>query len=172
MRPNFSFLKIFLFLFSFLIFNSSFLIATIRYVNPNGNNIPPYLTFEDGAWKIQDCIDVSFFNDTIYVANGVYEEQVVMIPGLSLIGSGTDSCIVDSSGFPLTNNRTITMLDSCLVKVSTSVQVIILTMVRGIYTEGQTALVTENKFSNANTGIIWESIFKCIKITFLILGGE
>jgi hypothetical protein len=76
-----------------------------------------------------------------------------MINGLSLIGAGTDSCIVDSRSFPLTNNRTITMKDSCFVKgfyIRTSNN---LDYGYGIYTIGQTGLVTENKFSNANTGI-------------------
>ena len=127
--------------------------ATIRYVDKNGLNIPPYDSIQNAAWKIQDCINVSFFGDTIYVANGVYEEQVVMIPGLSLIGNGTDSCIVDSRSFPLTNNRTVTMYDSCLVRgfyIRTSNT---LTYGRGIYTEAQTGLITENKFSNSNHGI-------------------
>ena len=61
--------------------------ATIRYVDKNGLNIPPYDSIQNAAWKIQDCINVSFFGDTIYVANGVYQEQVVMIDGLSLIGA-------------------------------------------------------------------------------------
>src|SRR3972149_11870443 len=70
--------------------------ATIRYVSKTGLSIPPYITWETAADSIQKCINISVFGDTIYVANGVYEEQVVMIPGLSLIGAGTDSCIVDT----------------------------------------------------------------------------
>ncbi|MBV6421703.1 MAG: hypothetical protein DAHOPDDO_02984 [Ignavibacteriaceae bacterium] len=132
--------------------------ATVRYVNKTGNSTPPYITWETAADSIQECINVCVFGDTIYVANGIYEEQVVMIPGLSLIGSGTDSCIVDSRSFPLTNNRTITMLDSCLVKgfyIRTSNN---FDYGRGIHTEAQTGLITENKFSNANIGIVlWES---------------
>jgi len=114
---------------------------------------PPYITWETAADSIQECINVSVFGDTIYVANGVYEEQIVMIDGLSLIGSGTDSCIVDSRSFPLTNNRSITMQNSCLLKgfyINTSNNLV---YGRGIYTEGQTGLITENKFSIANTGI-------------------
>ncbi len=156
MRPNFSFQKIFLFLFPFLIFNCSFLIetpATIRYVSKTGLSIPPYTTWETAADSIQKCINICVFGDTIYVANGVYEEQVVMISGLSLIGAGTDSCIVDSRSFPLTNNRTITMQNACIVKgfyIRTSNN---FDYGRGIYTQGQTGLITENKFSIGNTGI-------------------
>ncbi len=127
--------------------------ATVRYVSKTGSSTPPYITWETAADSIQECINVSVFGDTIYVANGVYEEQIVMIDGLSLIGSGTDSCIVDSRSFPLTNNRSITMQNSCLLKgfyINTSNNLV---YGRGIYTEGQTGLITENKFSIANTGI-------------------
>ena len=127
--------------------------ATVRYVSKTGSSTPPYITWETAADSIQKCINVCVFGDTIYVANGVYEEQVVMIDGLSLIGSGTDSCIVDSRSFPLTNNRSITMQNSCLLKgfyINTSNNLV---YGRGIYTEGQTGLITENKFSIANTGI-------------------
>jgi len=158
MRPIFSFRKIFLLLFSLLIIHSTFLNATIRYVSKTGLSIPPYLTWETAADSIQKCINISVFGDTIYVANGVYEEQVIMIPGLSLIGAGTDSCIVDSRSFPLTNNRTITMQDDCLVKgfyIRTSNN---FDYGYGIYATGQTGLVTDNKFSNANSGVmLWFS---------------
>lgn len=128
--------------------------ATIRYVSKTGLSIPPYITWETAADSIQECINVSVFGDTIYVANGVYEEQVVMIPGLSLVGAGTDSCIVDSRSFPLTNNRTITMLNACLVKgfyIRTSNN---LDYGQGIRAEGQTGLIRENKFSNSNIGVL------------------
>jgi hypothetical protein len=127
--------------------------ATIRYVSKTGLSIPPYTTWETAADSIQKCINISFFGDTIYVANGIYEEQVVMINGLSLFGGGTDSCIVDSRNFPLSNNRTITMQDSCLVtgfyiRSSTN-----FTYGYGIWAVGQTGLITQNKFSEANDGI-------------------
>jgi len=65
--------------------------ATIRYVSKTGSSTPPYLTWETAADSIQKCINISAFGDTIYVANGIYQEQAVMIDGLSLIGAGTDS---------------------------------------------------------------------------------
>lgn len=90
--------------------------ATIRYVSPTGNNIPPYLTWEDAANSIQDCINVSVFGDTIYVANGVYQEQVIMIPGLSLIGAGMDSCIIDTRNLVTSQNyNSVIIADSCLL---------------------------------------------------------
>jgi hypothetical protein len=76
-----------------------------------------------------------------------------MIDGLSLIGAGTDSCIVDSRGFPLTNNRTITMLDSCVVTgfyIRTSNN---FDYGNGIRSESQSGLITLNKLSDSNSGI-------------------
>src|SRR3989304_1525119 len=90
---NKSFLRL---LFVLLIAYSLPLNAIIRYVSKTGNSTPPYLTWEPAADSIQECINISVFGDTIYVANGVYQEQVVMIPGLSLIGAGADSCIINT----------------------------------------------------------------------------
>jgi len=155
---NYNSKKISFILVSFLvIFILSDINSTIRYVSKTGTSEPPFLTWQTAADSIQKCINISVFGDTIYVANGVYEEQVVMIPGLSLIGSGTDSCIVDSRTFPLMNNRTITMYDSCLVTgfyIRTSNN---LDYGYGIRAEGQAGLIKANKFSNANIGIfVWQ----------------
>ncbi|MBE0572998.1 MAG: hypothetical protein IH618_15760 [Ignavibacteriaceae bacterium] len=127
--------------------------ATIRFVSKTGNSTPPYTSWETAADSIQKCINISVFGDTIYVANGVYQEQVVMIDGLSLIGAGRDSCIVDSRSFPPQGLHTIEIADSCLIKgfyIRTSND---FNYGYGIYTIGQTGLITENKFSDANTGI-------------------
>ncbi|HSW54185.1 MAG TPA: hypothetical protein VLH59_03785 [Ignavibacteriaceae bacterium] len=148
-----------LLIFSFLIFNLSAVggffsaEATVRYVSKTGLSIPPYTSWLTAADSIQKCINICVFGDTIYVANGVYEEKVVMIPGLALIGSGTDSCTVDSRAFPPSGNRTITMKDSCLVTgfyIRTSND---FNYGQGIRAEGQGGLVTSNKFSNSNNGI-------------------
>ena len=140
-------------LLALLIAYSLQLNATIRYVSKTGSSIPPYTSWETAADSIQKCINICFFGDTIYVAKGVYEEQVVMIVGLSLIGAGTDSCIVDSRSFPPQGLHTIEVADSCLIKgfyIRTSND---FNYGYGIYTEAQTGIITYNKFSNANTGI-------------------
>jgi hypothetical protein len=132
--------------------------ATIRYVSKTGLSIPPYITWETAADSIQKCINISVFGDTIYVANGVYEEQVVMIPGLSLIGAGMDSCIIDSRSFTTVDFHTVDLMEDCLIKgfyIRTSNN---LDYGFGIYTEAQTGLITLNKFSNSNAGVVlWES---------------
>jgi hypothetical protein len=90
--------------------------ATIRFVSKTGSSEPPFLTWETAADSIQECINISVFGDTIYVANGVYQEQVVMIPGLSLIGSGTDSTIINTQS--LANSQgfvAVEVQDSCIL---------------------------------------------------------
>ena len=89
--------------------------AEVRYVSHSGTNTPPYLTWETAADSIMSAINISPFGDTIYVANGVYEEQVVMIPGLSLIGAGMDSCVIDTRALVNSNGFiSVDVADSCL----------------------------------------------------------
>ena len=156
MRPNFSSRigLLLLLLLSFLIIHSTLCIATIRYVSKTGLSIPPYTSWETAADSIQKCINVCVFGDTIYVANGVYQEQVVMIDGLSLIGAGMDSCVIDTRQLlTMQNYKTIIMEDSCLVtgfyiRSSTN-----FAYGYGIWAVGQSGLITQNKFSEANSGI-------------------
>jgi len=95
-----------LFTFFLLTAYSLQLNATIRYVSKTGLSIPPFTSWETAADSIQKCINICVFGDTIYVANGVYEEQVVMIPGLALIGAGMDSCMIDIRDLVSTVNYT------------------------------------------------------------------
>jgi parallel beta-helix repeat protein len=100
----------------FLFFVQAIIAAEIRYVSKTGSSTPPYTSWETASDSIQKAINISSFGDTIYVANGVYKEQVVMIPGLSLIGSGMDSCIIDTRA--LVNNvnfASVELKDSCLI---------------------------------------------------------
>ena len=128
--------------------------AEIRYVSKTGNSTPPYSSWETAADSIQKCINICVFGDTIYVANGVYEEQVVMINGLSLIGSGTDSCWIDARSFAASGSVAIAMKDSCLIKGFYILASNNFNYGYGIYTFGQTGLITLNKFSDANSGIV------------------
>ncbi|MBS4036395.1 MAG: hypothetical protein KGZ85_18180, partial [Ignavibacterium sp.] len=68
---------------------------TIRYVSPTGNNIPPYLSWEDAANSIQDAIDVCEAGDTVLVDNGTYYENLVINTPISLIGLSMDSTVID-----------------------------------------------------------------------------
>jgi hypothetical protein len=89
-------------LLALLIFNFSFLIYTcdasaeIRFVSKTGSATPPYTSWATASDSIQKCIDFSVAGDTIYVANGVYKEKVIITKSLTVIGGGIDSCIIDT----------------------------------------------------------------------------
>ncbi|MBK7228387.1 MAG: hypothetical protein IPH97_05900 [Ignavibacteriales bacterium] len=100
----------------FLLLSFSFSEATIRYVSKSGTSQPPYTSWQTAADSIQKCINICSFGDTVYVANGVYKETVVMIPGLSLIGSDWDSTVVDTRGLLQPGYPSIWFKDSCYLK--------------------------------------------------------
>ena len=112
------------------------------------------------------------FDDTIYVANGVYEEQVVMIPGLSLIGAGMDSCIVDTRNFAAAGFSAIEVHDSCLIK---GFHLIISSTDIGYGIVGFVAngLIAQNKVSQGTQGILlWNRIYKHTKTFALTIDLE
>ncbi|MBK6913265.1 MAG: hypothetical protein IPH11_06260 [Ignavibacteriales bacterium] len=146
--------KIFLpLLLSFLILNSSLLISTVRYVSPTGSSTPPYTTWETAADSIMECINISVFGDTIYVANGTYKEQVVMIPGLSLIGAGMDSCVIDTREIVTSSFHAVEVVDSCIFKGFYVIVSYDSDTGDGIAGGGK-SLITMNKTSNATDGIL------------------
>ncbi|MBK6915741.1 MAG: T9SS type A sorting domain-containing protein [Ignavibacteriales bacterium] len=92
-------------------------LATVRYVSPTGSSTPPYTSWETAADSIMECINISVFGDTIYVANGTYIEKVTMIHGLTMIGAGIDSCIIDTRTISqFSDFNAITMKDECIVE--------------------------------------------------------
>ena len=72
--------------------------STIRYVSKTGSSTPPYTSWETASDSIQKCINVCVNGDTIVVANGRYNEALVVNVDLTLIGSSMDSCIIDGTG--------------------------------------------------------------------------
>ncbi len=91
---------------------------TIRYVKA-GNPTPlsPYTSWATASDSIQKCIDISSSGDTIYVGNGVYKERVVLKSSQRFIGSGIDSCIIDTREVQIVNlnDRSVTAGDSCYI---------------------------------------------------------
>ena len=73
-------------------------IATVRYVSKTGTSTPPYASWQTAADSIQKCINICSFGDTVYVANGVYKETLVINTAISLIGSSMDSTVIDGTG--------------------------------------------------------------------------
>ncbi len=143
-----------LLILTFLIVYSILLNATVRYVSKTGSSTPPYLTWETAADSIQECIDISIFGDTIYVANGVYEEQVIMIPGLSLIGAGADSCIIDTRILATTTSfRSVQVKDTCLFKGFKIIVANNSELGGGISGSAINSLITINRITKGKYGI-------------------
>jgi hypothetical protein len=159
MRPNFS-CKInkslfFRFLIVLIIAYSLQLNATVRFVSKTGLSIPPYTSWLTAADSIQKCINICVFGDTIYVANGVYEEQVVMIPGLSLIGAGIDSCEINTQPYATTMSyRSVIVDDFCLLRGFKIVVANNTDLGGGIAGTAINSLITENRITEAKYGIV------------------
>ena len=142
-------LKYFLFLLlaEHLTFNITY--ATVRYVSTTGSSTPPYTSWETASDSIQKCINICNFGDTVYVANGVYKEQVIMRTGLSLIGGGMDSCLIS---FQTTGVPAVEVVESCVLK---GFKIVVPNTLNtwGIRTNGNSGLITLNKIVNASLGI-------------------
>ncbi len=141
-----------------LIIHSTFYIAqaTVRYVSHSGNNTLPYTSWATAADSIMSAINISVFGDTIYVDNGVYKERVDMIPGLTLIGAGMDSCVIDTREFP-TATYSVRVTDSCYL-AGFQINTFSNTQGAGIYVydlniEIINAIVEENKITDSGEGI-------------------
>jgi hypothetical protein len=154
-----------------LIFNFSFYIvanATVRYVSKTGSAIPPYTSWTTASDSIQKCINICQNGDTVYVANGVYKEQVVMVPGLSLIGGGMDSCVINLEFI----STAVKMTDSCILEgFNIIVPDTLNTIGIDVNLIGRGGLVTLCKVNNASQGIyvrnnntmVYKNIFVKIK---------
>ena len=120
--------------------------SEIRYVSPQGNNTAPFISWATASHTIQGCIDVSSPGDTIYVGNGVYKEVVIMIRKLALIGSGIDSCIIDTRELAVESGfGSIVANNSCSVE---SFQIIVSNYNDGIFFgEGVRAVFSESHYT-------------------------
>ncbi|HRN27849.1 MAG TPA: hypothetical protein PLT78_14875, partial [Ignavibacteriaceae bacterium] len=73
-------------------------LATIRFVSKSGTSTPPYTSWQTAADSIQKCINICVDGDTVYVANGVYKENLVINTRIFLLGSSMDSTVIDGRG--------------------------------------------------------------------------
>ncbi len=85
------------------------LTGTIRYVSKTGTSTPPYTSWATASDSIQKCINICQNGDTVYVANGVYKENLIINIEIALIGSSMDSTVIDGRGM---GNMTITVNDN------------------------------------------------------------
>ena len=169
--------KIFLHItFIFFLLSFVFAQATVRYVSKTGSSTPPYTTWETAADSIMECINISVFGDTIYVANGTYIEKVTMIHGLTMIGSGIDSCIIDTRTISqFSDFNAVTMKDECIVE---GFHIIVRSSIGGntgilsipgpedsLYYQGK---IMNNKISMAGYGISSSNAFLTIKNNIIV----
>jgi len=91
MKPKLIFFCLFTFIF---LLNAA---ATVRYVSKTGSSTPPYTSWAAASDSIQKCINICQNGDTVYVANGVYKETLIINKEISLIGSSMDSTVIDGS---------------------------------------------------------------------------
>ncbi len=72
---------------------SEFASGRILYVSYEGNNTPPYSSWETATFRVGLATPYALPGDTIKIAAGVYYDpvEVDLSGGLSLIGAGTDS---------------------------------------------------------------------------------
>ena len=132
--------------------------SEIRYVSPQGSNTIPFISWATASHTIQGCIDVSNPGDTIYVGNGVYKEVVTMTKGLALIGSGIDSCIIDTRELATeTNFVAVTMQPYCTFEgfylIVSNQNWGVGVLYRSPLFSGEPGLITNNKIVNAGYGI-------------------
>lgn len=157
----FLFLTLFFFLLSF-----SFSEATVRYVSKTGTSQPPYTSWQTAADSIQKCINICSFGDTIYVANGVYQEQIIMIPGLSLFGAGMDSCVIDTRTIVTPSFCAITLEDSCIIE---AFKIIVSNDQTGggIQTNKKTGLIKNIKILNVSVAMLLGSSSVIVRDNFI-----
>ena len=132
--------------------------SEIRYVSPQGSNTAPFISWATASHTIHGCVDVSSPGDTIYVDNGVYKEVVNMIRKLALIGSGIDSCIIDTRELATeTNFVAVTMQPYCTFEgfylIVSNQNWGVGVLYRSPLFSGEPGLITNNKIVNAGYGI-------------------
>ena len=147
-------------------------LAEIRFVSKTGSSTMPYTSWATAADSIQKCIDICARSDTILVANGVYKETVELSPTLTLLGSGIDSCIIDTRDFPNKppTFRAVGIYDSCTIS---GFHIIVSEMENnGDFIGGgikirrydgnisRNVIIENNRISNSNTAItnLWNEV--------------
>jgi len=90
----------------------------VRFVSKTGSSTPPYLTWETASDSIQKCINACNSGDTVYVANGVYKETLLINTSITLKGLSQDSTIIDGRGLNgiLTSYLTIDVQADCSIE--------------------------------------------------------
>ncbi|GJQ61005.1 MAG: hypothetical protein SCALA702_00580 [Melioribacteraceae bacterium] len=99
-----------------LIFAISSFGAT-RFVSYDGNDIPPYTTWETSSPDLQKVIDYCAPWDTVVIGKGTYEGNFDVLKNLIIIGEDRDSTIIIYSDASKKSNGVVFYCtDSCMIK--------------------------------------------------------
>jgi hypothetical protein len=80
------------------LFTPIFALADTHYVSKTGSHTYPYTSWATAADSIQKGINATSYGDTVRVGTGTYHEyDITMASGITLIGAGIDSSIIDAS---------------------------------------------------------------------------
>jgi hypothetical protein len=138
----------------FLIILPFFIILPdIRFVSKTGSVKPPYTSWRTASDSIQKCINICTAGDTIYLANGTYKELITLSKGLTIIGAGIDSCIIDTRELEVKYSYSIMGADSCFLqnfylKVSNNL------IMHGIHVLNNYMVCDNIKIDNCDEGIV------------------
>jgi hypothetical protein len=70
-------------------------LADTHYVSKTGSDVYPYDSWATAADSIQKGINAASYGDTVRVGTGLYQEYgIIMTPGITMIGTGIDSCVI------------------------------------------------------------------------------
>jgi hypothetical protein len=94
------------------------ILPDVRYVSKTGSSTPPYLSWETASDSIQKCLNICNDGDTVYVANGIYKETILINTSITLKGLSQDSTVIDGRGLNgiLTSYLTIDVQADCSIE--------------------------------------------------------
>jgi hypothetical protein len=71
------------------------ILPDVRFVSKTGSSTSPYTSWETASDSIQKCINICNDGDTVYVANGVYKEFLIINKSIWLLGTSMDSTVIN-----------------------------------------------------------------------------
>jgi parallel beta-helix repeat protein len=154
--------KVLLFLILIVVLKACTGLADTHYVSKTGSDVYPYTSWETATDSIQEGINAASYGDTVRVGEGTYRQpwDLIIAPGIALIGAGMDACIINGGRGSQLNPYTIihgadsSTIEGFHVKGAYSVNSVHCT---GIYSSsyggGALKKITNNKITDCSDGI-------------------
>ena len=123
-------------------------VSTMIYVDHNGG--ADYI-------RIQDAIDASVVNSTIFVANGTYHETLTIDKSLTIVGSGQDNTTIAYDGKKINAVDIISInADNCKIKFFKIINTNSSTNIKGITINSNNNTISNTSISKTTEGICIE----------------